>query len=220
MTKAKTKVYEDYQTYVDLLRKYRPKLIVGFDETGNGAIAGPLAVGACALRLDFSEKVKDSKRYSDKTRQEAYKAVKALALSSKVFYAHPHMIMSMGHGEALTDLYRQALTHMYGLYGEDALYILDGNQVVQDLDIPHSALVKADDFVPAVSAASIVAKVDRDAFLLTKQPSEVWDFASSKGYPTKEHNKTLRKLGPIKGLHRMNIDSVQRAYNKVGWYKE
>lgn len=217
MTTAK--VYADYQTYVDLLLEQRPTRIIGFDETGNGAIAGPLAVGACALELDFSKKVKDSKRYSDSSRLKAYDMVKAESLLSKTFYAYPDAILEHGHAASLTDLYTQALTFMYEEYGDDGLYILDGNQVVEGLDIPHTALVKADDFIPAVSAASIVAKVDRDYIMQSIQP-DPWHFEKSKGYPTSAHLRVLEKFGPIQGLHRMNIERVQKAFDKLGWYKE
>jgi len=217
MTAAK--VYADYQTYVDLLLEQRPTRIIGFDETGNGAIAGPLAVGACALELDFSKKVKDSKRYSDSSRLKAYAMVKAESLSSKTFYAYPDAILEHGHAASLTDLYTQALTYMYEEYGDAGLYILDGNQVVQGLDIPHTALVKADDFIPAVSAASIVAKVDRDYIMQSIQP-DPWHFERSKGYPTPDHLRVLAARGPIEGIHRMNIEKVQKAFDKVGWYKE
>jgi len=214
-----TEAYADYQTYVGLLLEQRPTRIIGFDETGNGAIAGPLAVGACALELDFSKKVKDSKRYSDSSRLKAYDMVKAESLLSKTFYAYPDAILEHGHAASLTDLYKQALTFMYEEYGDDGLYILDGNQVVEGLDIPHTALVKADDFIPAVSAASIVAKVDRDYIMQSIQP-DPWHFERSKGYPTPDHLRVLAARGPIEGIHRMNIEKVQKAFDKVGWYKE
>lgn len=216
MTKAKA--YADYQTYVDLLLEHRPTLIIGFDETGNGAIAGPLAVGACALELDFAKKVKDSKRYSDSSRLKAYNMVKAESLSSKTFYAYPDAILEHGHAASLTDLYTQALTYMYEEYGDAGLYILDGNQVVQGLDIPHTALVKADDFIPAVSAASIVAKVDRDYIMQSIKP-DPWHFEKSKGYPTSAHLRVLAARGPIEGIHRMNVERVRKAFDDKGWYK-
>lgn len=218
MTTAK--IYADYQKYVDLLVECTPKVIIGFDETGNGAIAGPLCVGACALELDFAEKVKDSKKYSsDSAREKAYQMVKKHAIESKSFMAYPNEILKYGHGEALNTLYKVALKHMYAAFGDDGLYILDGNTTVQDIDIPHTALVKADDFIPAVSAASIIAKRDRDGLISKAQPDN-WHFEKSKGYPTPEHLRLLEEMGPIRGLHRMNIERVRRAYDKLGWYKE
>jgi ribonuclease HII len=214
------KLYEDYQRYVDLLVEHTPKVIVGFDETGNGAIAGPLCVGACALELDFAEKVKDSKRYSsDSAREKAYNMVTQEAIAYKSFMAHPNQILKQGHGEALTSLYTEALEHMYATFGDDGLYILDGDKIVQGIDIPHTALVKADDFIPAVSAASIIAKVDRDGLMVGLQP-DAWHFDKSKGYPTPEHLRFLEEMGPIEGLHRMNVERVCKAYDKLGWYKE
>jgi ribonuclease HII len=213
-------LYADYQTYVDLLVERTPKVIIGFDETGNGAIAGPLCVGACALELDFAEKVKDSKRYSsDSAREKAYQMVITHAIEYKAFMAYPNEIQKQGHGEALTALYKAALEHMYAIFGDDGLYILDGDKIVEGLDIPHTALVKADDFIPAVSAASIIAKRDRDGLMVKGQPVG-WHFDKSKGYPTPEHLQLLEDLGPIRGLHRMNIERVRNAFDKRGWYKE
>jgi ribonuclease HII len=216
------KAYADYQKYVDLLLAKRPKVIIGFDETGNGAIAGPLCVGACALELDFAEKVKDSKRYpSDGAREEAYQMITEHALEYKSFMLYPENILEMGHAAALNALYTAALEYMYSRFKEEGLYIIDGDKIVQELVeiIPHTALVKADDFIPAVSAASIVAKRDRDELMLA-DPHADWHFEKSKGYPTPSHLRFLEEMGPIKGLHRMNIERVQKAFDKLGWYQE
>jgi len=208
-------LYADYQTYVDLLVEHAPKVIIGFDETGNGAIAGPLCVGACALELDFSEKVKDSKRYSsDSAREKAYQMITEQAIAYKSFMLYPNSIQTLGHAEALKALYTAALEYMYTKFGDDGLYILDGDKTVEGLNIPHTALVKADDFIPAVSAASIVAKRERDALMVTTHPP-AWHFDKSKGYPTPEHLRLLEEMGPIRGLHRMNIERVRKAYDKL-----
>lgn len=213
------RIYADYQKYVKLLLEYSPKYIVGFDETGNGAIAGPLCVGACALPLDFADKVKDSKRYSsDKARATAYELVTTKALKYKTFTAHPSTIQRLGHGVTLTSLYEEALRYMFGEFGPDGLYILDGDKTVQDSTVPHVALVKADDFIPAVSAASIVAKVERDD-MMKGAGFPAWHFEKSKGYPTPEHLQLLEEQGPIEGLHRMNIERVRKAFDNKGWYK-
>lgn len=212
-------MYVDYQRYVKLLAEYQPEVIVGFDETGNGAIAGPLCVGACALSPDFNEEVKDSKRYSSSSAREiAYRMVRDNALSQKSFMLNPNDILRLGHAKALESLYIEALEFMYAKFGDRGLYILDGNVEVEDISVPHTALVKADDFINAVSAASIVAKCDRDAVMNAVEP-EAWAFTKSKGYPTPEHLKLLEEFGPIRGLHRMNVERVRKAFDDKGWYK-
>lgn len=212
-------LYADYQRYVKLLAEYQPEVIVGFDETGNGAIAGPLCVGACALSPDFDEEVKDSKRYSsDSAREKAYQMVKENALEQKSFMIYPNGIQRLGHAKALEHLYIEALGFMYEKFGDKGLYLLDGNVEVEGISVPHTALVKADDFINAVSAASIVAKCDRDEIMKTVEP-EAWAFAKSKGYPTPEHLGLLEEFGPIKGLHRMNVERVRKAFDDKGWYK-
>lgn len=212
-------LYSDYQKYVSLLAEYKPEVIVGFDETGTGAIAGPLCVGACALDPDFAEEVKDSKKYSSEaSREKAYQMVKKTALSHKSFMVYPNVIHSLGHAKALESLFTEALEFMYAQFGDRGLYILDGNVEAKTTSVPHTALVKADDFINAVSAASIVAKRERDEIMKTVEP-ESWAFAKSKGYPTPEHLGLLETLGPIKGLHRVNVERVRKALEDKGWYK-
>lgn len=214
------RMYDDLLQYVELLETRMPKYVVGFDETGNGAVAGPLCVGACALSVDFSEKVKDSKKYStDKARKRAYELVIDHAELYRAYMVMPTYIEAHGHATSLKDLYSQALTQMYQTFGDDAIYILDGDKPVHGHNTPHVALVKADDFVPAVSAASIVAKFERDKIM---QDVEFfpWRFDKSKGYPTPEHLERLETLGPIKGFHRMNVSRVKKAFDKCGWYEK
>lgn len=213
------KMYADYQKYTSLLLKHNPKFIVGFDETGNGAIAGPLCVGACALELNFSETVKDSKRYSSESaRQKAYDMVQKEAVTTIAFMVDADEIARVGHAAALESLYVSALDFMYDLHGEDGLYIFDGDKPIQDTEIEHYSLVKADDFIPAVSAASVVAKCERDEAIKHVNIGP-WRFDKSKGYPTPDHLKMLEDLGPIKGIHRMNVDRVQKAFDAKGWYR-
>ena len=214
------RMHEDLQKYFNLLETHMPKYVVGFDETGNGAIAGPLCVGACALPVDFSEKVRDSKRYStDKARKRAYKMLQEKAEHYKAFMAMPNYIERVGHAQTLKDLYSQALTYTYQQYGDNAIYILDGNQPVHGHETPHVALVKADDFVPAVSAASVVAKFERDK-IMEDVEFFPWRFDQSKGYPSPAHLEKLETLGPIKDFHRMNVSRVKKAFDKCGWYQK
>jgi ribonuclease HII len=214
------KMYADYQKYTSLLLKHNPSVIVGFDETGNGAIAGPLCVGACALALDFSEVVKDSKRYSsENSRKKAYDMLQDKAIASVAFMVEPDEIAKVGHAAALESLYVSALDFMYEMFEEDGLYIFDGDKPVEDTEIDHYSLVKADDFIPAVSAASVVAKYERDEAIKHVNIGP-WRFDKSKGYPTPDHLEMLEELGPIKGVHRMNVERVQKAFDARGWYEE
>lgn len=211
-------IHKDLEFYTTLIKFKSPKFVVGFDETGNGAVAGPLCVGACALPLDFAEEVKDSKRYTEKARQEAYEMITRKAASFRVFFRYPLELAEHGHAHCLNSLYQEALSYMYSIYGDDAIYILDGNRAVPSTDVPHSVLVKADDFVPAVSAASIVAKVKRD-LIVTNYAVEEYEFEKHKGYPTPSHMHKLEELGPVEGIHRTNVKMVQKALAERGWYK-
>ena len=213
-----TKDYKDQQLYRNILEDHSPSFVVGFDETGNGAIAGPLCVAGCVLPVGFSKSIKDSKCYSESSRGKAYKMLKKEALVTKSFMAMPSLIEEVGHGAALYELYRVALLFFYARYGSSAVYLLDGNQTVRNSEVPHYCLVKGDAFVPAISGASIVAKVERD-YIMTHTDYEDWNFPKHKGYPTAEHLKELGRLGPIEGFHRMGIERVYKSYERNGWYK-
>ena len=209
----------DLERYKHLLLEHTPEFVVGFDETGNGAIAGPLCVAACALPLTFAHKVRDSKKYStDKARERAYKLIQEHADQYQAFMAMPYVIERKGHRDALQGLYEAALQYMYAEYGDSAVYIVDGNVPIRGSNVPHTTLVRADDFIPAVSAASIVAKFERDQIMKDVEFFP-WRFDKSKGYPTPEHLERLNTLGPIKGFHRMNVERVQKAKETCGWYQ-
>jgi ribonuclease HII len=107
---------------------------------------------------------------------------------------------------------------MYAQFGDSAVYILDGNRLSKYSSVPHTCLVKADKYVPAVSAASIIAKYERDQMVISHPLAKEFALDKNKGYGTIEHLNTLDKVGPIKGFHRMNIDKVKKAFNKRGWY--
>ncbi|MHA2068577.1 MAG: ribonuclease HII, partial [Candidatus Thorarchaeota archaeon] len=81
-------------------------------------------------------------------------------------------------------------------------------------------LVGADSLVPAVSAASIIAKVSRDEYMMAlDELFPEWEFYKNKGYPTPEHTQTLKENGPTM-VHRMNVSIVQSAFDKKGMYDE
>jgi ribonuclease HII len=212
-------VLDTYDKYLGLLKAHDPIYVVGFDETGNGAIAGPLCVAGCALSVGFSDKIKDSKLYTtDKARRVAYELVLKKSTGHVTYTAVSDHIERFGHGEILERLYDQALECMYAQFGDSAVYILDGNRLSKYSSVPHTCLVKADKYVPAVSAASIIAKYERDQMVISHPLAKEFALDKNKGYGTIEHLNTLDKVGPIKGFHRMNIDKVKKAFNKRGWY--
>jgi ribonuclease HII len=218
-------VFNIYEKYKELIKEHKPKYIVGLDETGNGAIAGCLCVAGCALPVVVSGpknqeyKIKDSKLYTtDTARNRAYKAVMEKTSGYEVRTTSANRITEIGHWEALERLYEDVLQSMYDRFGDEAIYILDGNKRAEYSKVTHTPLVKADKYITAVSAASIIAKYERDMITTQHPLAKEFGIDRNKGYGTKEHMLLLNKLGPIKGFHRMNIEKVQKAFDNVGWY--
>jgi ribonuclease HII len=208
--------------------------VIGLDEVGWGAIAGPLVVSATVLPFEFENPVikktkagvqygfKDSKRFTtDKSRRAGAAFARKNVLAHETLFSMPRDIATYGPAKALSYLQRKLARRLLMKY-PNALLIVDGNQAVsgirRDCQI---ALVGADAKVPAVSAASIIAKVTRDEYMieLGADMFPYWQFHKNKGYPTPEHVAKLRVWGPTR-IHRLNVGMVEDIYLKKGWYED
>ena len=182
--------------------------VAGVDEVGIGPLAGPVV--ACAVILnpaDCIEGLGDSKSMSEKRRQFMAKEIQARALCVSVGHASVEEIDRLNVLQASHLAMQRAVA---GLSTTPDHVLVDGNKV-PDLGISTEAIVQGDKTVPAISAASIVAKVTRDAELvaLAEQYPE-YGFESHKGYPTAKHRRTLRAIGPCPA-HRRSYAPVQKA---------
>jgi len=168
-------------------------LLCGIDEAGRGPLAGPVAAAAVILPDDFPvAMLDDSKALTERARNYAFEAITTRAIWANE-WAWPDEIDSLNILGATMLAMRRAFFRL-GII-PDAV-IVDGNRV-PELPCPCTALVKADALVPAVMAASILAKVSRDRLM------ERYDwlypeygYARHKGYPTKLHRAICRELGP------------------------
>ncbi len=189
--------------------------IIGVDEAGWGALAGPISMGSVMLPVEeaLSLDIKDSKRYTtEKSRKAALDAAIKGDTPYSWAFAHPVEIDEKGYTACLYSLQSSVIVDMHD-WGNtiildrefNPLVVVDGNKLTRDLidGITYLAVPKADDFVPVVSAASCVAKVLRDEYMceLDKDHPD-WLFYKHKGYGTQEHIKLLKDLGPIKDVHR------------------
>lgn len=180
--------------------------IVGIDEVGWGALAGPITVAGVALSVDAVSDIKDSKRYTtEKARKKAWDKVHTEhSLVQDVWHASVLSINDVGHAECLSSLTcglgHQLMEHMKFL-NHKPLLVVDG-ECKFDLPRPYIALPKADGFVPAVSAASVLAKITRDDFMRDIQDLDEWELYKNKGYGTKHHIQMLKRYGALEGIHR------------------
>ena len=170
-----------------------PGLVAGVDEVGRGPLAGPVVAAAVILDdLQPIEGLRDSKVLGPATRCRLDVEIRAKALCVSIAEASAAEIDHLNILHATLLAMRRAVE---GLRLVPAMVLVDGNRLPV-LRVPVEAIVKGDAHVPAIAAASIVAKVHRDALL--ERLHEVhpqYGFAEHKGYPTPAHLEALRLHG-------------------------
>lgn len=186
----------------------RPGLVAGVDEAGRGPLAGPVV--AAAVILDDQRPIKglaDSKVLSERRRERLFDEVRARALCVSVAEASVEEIDRLNILRATLLAMQRAVA---GLRLTPHRVVVDGNRLPH-LSMPAAALVKADAKVPAVSAASILAKVHRDRLCTALHASwPAYGFDGHKGYPTPSHLQALREHGACPA-HRRSFAPVRQA---------
>ena len=183
-------------------------LIAGVDEAGRGPLAGP--VFAAAVILDARQPVKglaDSKQLSALKRERLFDEIRAKALCCSIAQASVQEIDELNILQATMLAMRRAVD---GLRLRPAKVLVDGNRIPV-LDILAEAIVQGDALIPSISAASILAKVQRDRWCVeldVRFPQ--YGFAKHKGYGTLQHMTALRTLGACE-QHRKSFRPVAAA---------
>ena len=182
-------------------------MIAGIDEVGRGPLAGPVIAAAVILDPNkIISGIADSKKLTEKKREILFEAITSTCLAYGIGRADVDEIDSINILEAsLLAMQRafEALTIM----PTEAL--IDGNRC-PTLPCLSQAIIKGDEYVPVISAASIVAKVTRDReMLLWDKRYPGYGFAQHKGYGTKQHIAAIEKLG-IAPIHRKSFSPVSR----------
>ncbi len=182
-----------------------PGLVAGVDEAGRGPLAGP--VFAAAVILDDMSPISglaDSKKLSPKKRDLLYDIIKARALCFSVAMASVHEIDQLNILQASLLAMQRAVK---GLRLKPMKVLVDGNRLPV-LDIRAEAIVKGDSKVASISAASILAKVERDRWCVEIDSHyPLYGFAMHKGYGTSFHLNALKEHGPC-ALHRSSFAPV------------
>ena len=186
-------------------------VIVGLDEVGRGCWVGPLVAGAVALAAPIPG-LKDSKQLSKKQRETLAQQIEIQALAYGLGWVTAEEIDLLGLTNATQLAMERALEQIKISYDE---LIIDGNINFFADDLKARAVIKADASVPAVSAASIVAKVARDKFM-SELGAEyaMYEFAKHVGYGTARHLELLKLYG-ISDLHRKSYKPVQQLLGKI-----
>ena len=169
-------------------------LIVGCDEAGRGPLVGPVVAGAVILPKNYSLKgLTDSKKLSEKKREEYFEIIKSEAICVGVGIVSNKEIDEINIYEASRLAMKRAIIDMHHAYD----YVLTDAMPINDLEVPVTPIIKGDLLSITIAAASVIAKVTRDHILydLDKLYPE-YEFARHKGYPTKRHLELLRLYGP------------------------
>ncbi|TVR83273.1 MAG: ribonuclease HII [Saprospirales bacterium] len=169
-------------------------LEVGCDEAGRGCLAGPVVAAAVSLSGEKTPKfIRDSKKLDEKSRTLAAEWVKANAISWAVAEASPSEIDQLNILQASLLAMNRAVE---SLQIQPDYLLIDGNKFYSRKNIPFSCIVKGDDLIACISAASILAKTERDRIMMELHlefPCYGW--MSNKGYPTPEHRLSVLKHG-------------------------
>jgi len=185
-----------------------PLFTAGVDEAGRGPLAGPVVAAAVVLDEQRPvEGLRDSKRLSAGQRERLAELIRTRARAWSVAAAHPEEIDRLNILGATHLAMQRAVA---GLDLEPALVLVDGNRAPA-FGLPTRTIVGGDALVPAISAASILAKVARDALMVglaTDYPG--YGFEIHKGYPTAAHRAALERLGPS-AIHRHSFAPVRDA---------
>ena len=180
------------------------RIVAGADEAGRGPLAGPVVASCVVLPDDFPlDLLNDSKKLDEKRRLEAECVIKEKAIAYSVVAISNDDIDKMNILNASLTAMRTAFYNIKDKTHIDIL-LVDGNKC-PEMDEPVEAIVKGDSKIPAIMAASILAKNERDRIMVEYDSIYPgYDFKKHKGYPTKAHYEAIKKLGPCP-IHRVSF---------------
>lgn len=197
----------DTYIYERELREKGINLIAGVDEVGRGPLVGPVVTACVILPEKFDlEGLTDSKKLSEKKREELYKKIEEQALGIGI--VDNEEIDKINILNATKKAMKMAINNC-NIRPEHVLI----DAVKLDIDIPTTSIIKGDLKSITISAASVIAKVTRDHMLYEldkKYP--MYDFKHNKGYPTKKHIEAIMEYGIIKE-HRKSFSPVKEYVN-------
>lgn len=185
------------------------KLVAGVDEVGRGPLAGPVV--AAAVILDPARPIEglaDSKKLSEKRREALAAVIRERALTWALGRAEVEEIDRLNILQASLLAMQRAVA---ALQPQAEFALIDGNRCPR-LACPSEAVIKGDDRVAVISAASVIAKVARDHEMVElDQHYPGYGLARHKGYPTRAHIESLQRLG-VTDIHRRTFGPVRRIH--------
>ena len=196
------------------IARMRPLRIAGVDEAGRGPLAGPVTVAAVILDPDRPiDGLNDSKQLSEAAREALFPLIRERALAWRIEFVEREEIDRLNILQATLIGMHRALSALSPVAD---LARIDGNRLPKALPCAAEALVGGDALEPAIMAASILAKVARDARMRALHAQwPAYGFDRHKGYPSPVHLAALREHGPCPE-HRRSYAPVREALARVG----
>lgn len=182
------------------------KEVIGVDEAGRGPLAGPVVAAAVKLKKysEALDEINDSKKLTEKKREKLYDIIVenfeiGVGVVSAIEIDEVNILNAtfLAMRKALCELQDKLKDY------ERNIVLVDGNFKIREYKGEQVPIVKGDAKSLSIAAASIIAKVTRDRMM--RELDKVYpnyDFSKHKGYGTKKHVEVLKKMGPIKGIHR------------------
>lgn len=205
-----TKVYAKYQEEIartEMMKKYERdydsyEYIAGIDEVGRGPLAGPVVTCAVILPKDCNILyINDSKKLSEKKREELYEQIMEQAVSVGIGMESPQVIDDINILQATYSAMRKAI----GNLSVKPDLLLNDAVTIPGVDIKQVPIIKGDAKSISIAAASIVAKVTRDRMMVEfDKMYPGYDFAGNKGYGAAGHIEALKTMGPTP-IHRRSF---------------
>lgn len=210
-TKKKTKETIDNYKYELELNQKGITLIAGVDEVGRGPLIGPVVAAAVILPVDFKlDGLTDSKKLSEKKREQFYEIIKKEAIAIGVGTISEKRIDEVNIYEATKEAMQEAINN---LPVKPEHILIDAMPL--ELDIPTTSIIKGDLLSISISAASVIAKVERDHMLYEiDEQFPMYDLKNNKGYGTKKHLEAIKQYGITK-YHRLSYKPVYDNRHKI-----
>lgn len=191
----------------------RHVIIAGTDEAGRGPLAGPVVAAAVILTNAQREELldaglRDSKKLTEKKREALFELICDTGVVWRAQAASPFKIDRMNILQASLWCMKRSVEQ---LDVAPDIVLVDGNKMIPGLFIRQKCVIKGDDRVPAIAAASVVAKVLRDRVMtVLDRLYPQYGFAKHKGYPSAVHRKIIAEIGPSP-VHRLSFNGVAKG---------
>lgn len=186
------------------------RYIAGCDEAGRGPLAGPLVVAAVILPANYiNNKFDDSKKLSEKKREELFEEIIKVAISYKIIILDEKMVDQLNVYQASKYAMIQAIQQL-SICPD---FVLTDAMKLGSVSYPFLDIIKGDQLSQTIAAASILAKVTRDQMMIKyDEVYPQYGFAQHKGYGTKKHLEALKTNG-ICPIHRLTFEPVKKCIN-------